>query len=176
MRTEYDGSNWCFNCLAMNPIVGRAMLRKGYDIEGSACHDVCIPLWCTPCVLAQMLHEVRTRGPIRSAPANNDQWRTGLFEFDFLACVLGFCAPYLGNALALEKFNDGNILLNFCFMPPALAYNLIREGYGIEGDCFMDICTMMWLGHCAVARLYQETKNRGLVTDQTKGPGSSLMK
>jgi hypothetical protein len=176
MRTELDGSNWVFNCLAMNQIVGRAMVRQAYGIEGTVGGDICIPLWCTPCVTAQLLHEVRTRGPIRSAPANNDQWRTGLFDWDFTACVLGFCVPHLGNALALEKFNDGNVLVNFCFMPPALAYNMIREGYGIEGDCFMDICLMMWLGHCAVARLYQETKNRGNVSQQKAGPGTALMK
>jgi len=176
IRSEMDGSNCVFNYLAMNPIVARHMVRNAYGIEGSAGGDMCLPLWCTPCVIAQVLNEVRSRGPISSGPGDNDKWQTGLFDWDFTACVLGCFLPYVGNALALEKLNDSNVVINLCCMPPALAYNIVREGYGIEGNCCLDILIMAYLGHCGTARIYQETQKRGKAAEQKVGPGTSLMK
>jgi len=173
MRTEYDGSSWCFNCLAINPVIARNMLRAGYGIEGSVAGDVCSPLCCGPCSTSQMLHEVRARGPIKNvSQPNTEPWRHGLCSFDLVACLFGCFLPNCGLATARNNFDDSSWLLNCCCLPPAFGRNLIREGYSIEGDCCSDICSSMWCLPCVVSQLYQETKSRGKPTH----PGAHHMK
>jgi hypothetical protein len=176
MRNEYDGSNWCFNLLSLNPTIGRNMLRAGYGIEGSVMGDICVPLICLPCVTAQMLHEVRSRGPIRNPSAHTDQWRNGLCSFDAVACLLGLCIPMCGIAMARDKYDNSGVCLNCLCLSPALGRNLVREGYGIEGDCCKDLCASMWLLPCVVSQLYQETRDRGNVHNQGAGPRANTMR
>jgi Cys-rich protein (TIGR01571 family) len=152
------------------------MLRAGYGIEGSVMGDICVPLFCLHCVTAQMLHEVRARGPIRNPSLHNEQWRHGLCSFDMTACLLGLCIPNCGLAMAREKYDGSSMCLNCLCLPPALGRNLIREGYGIEGDCCKDICASMFLLPCVVSQLYQETKARGNVHNSGVGPRANTMR
>ena len=61
--SEYDESNWCYNCLLKSPCAAQSIVREGpapmYNIEGSCLGDMCLPCWCHCCSVARLLNEVR---------------------------------------------------------------------------------------------------------------------
>ncbi|CAM9869447.1 unnamed protein product [Chrysoparadoxa australica] len=64
VRTGVDESDWMFNCCLLNPCIARSIVRKSYNIEGSAWGDCCYPIFCFSCTVCQMLNEVQHRGRI----------------------------------------------------------------------------------------------------------------
>jgi len=74
-RTEYDTSNWCFNCIVLNlgfpdVCVARNIIREGtYNIQGSCCEDIYMSTCCGPCVICQLLRENKVKG---GCPVNKD--------------------------------------------------------------------------------------------------------
>merc|ERR1712146_413195 len=65
--SEYDDSNWCFNCLLKHPCVTRSIIREGqYNIEGDCCGDMCVPFWCYCCSVVQHMNEVKHRGCVNN--------------------------------------------------------------------------------------------------------------
>jgi Cys-rich protein (TIGR01571 family) len=61
-RSQFDGSNQCFNHLCMTAPLLRNIVREGYAIEGGCCGDIMSVLCCGPCAACQLIHEVRDRG------------------------------------------------------------------------------------------------------------------
>ena len=65
--SEYDGSNFCYNCLLKNPCTAQSIIRegpvwgdkKGYNIKGECWEDLCVPIWCHCCAITRLLNEVR---------------------------------------------------------------------------------------------------------------------
>merc|ERR1712166_94768 len=65
--SEYDDSNWCYNCLLKNPCAAQSIVRegpvwgdkKGYNIKGTCLEDMCLPCCCHCCSVARLLNEVR---------------------------------------------------------------------------------------------------------------------
>ncbi len=51
--------------------------------------------------------------------------------------------------------------LNFCCGNPVLLYNMVREGYGIDGSCLGDTLTVCLCSCCAVTRVRAEVAKRG---------------
>merc|ERR1712070_813290 len=69
-RTEYDGSNWCFNCIFVSPCLVRSIVREGaFNIGGSCVGDICYSMCCLPCSISQMLREVRVRNTLAETQA-----------------------------------------------------------------------------------------------------------
>eukprot|EP00611_Tribonema_gayanum_P006360 TRINITY_DN15659_c0_g1_i1.p4 TRINITY_DN15659_c0_g1~~TRINITY_DN15659_c0_g1_i1.p4 ORF type:complete len:103 (+),score=29.11 TRINITY_DN15659_c0_g1_i1:1119-1427(+) len=63
-RAKFDGSNMCFNLMCMSSCLIRSVIRNGYNLEGSCCSDICIPLLFPCCAASQHLNEVDKRGKI----------------------------------------------------------------------------------------------------------------
>merc|ERR1719415_477352 len=42
----------------------RNLIREGYKIEGGCCGDICISMFCGPCVAIQLRSEVMYQPPI----------------------------------------------------------------------------------------------------------------
>jgi len=61
-RTEFDGSNWCYNCLCVHPLLHLSVVRHGYNIAGGCCSDVLGFHFCAPCVIGRMKKETGKRG------------------------------------------------------------------------------------------------------------------
>lgn len=89
-------------------------------------------------------------------------------------------------ASARTNYDNSNCVFNLCcFSGPGL-YNIVREGYGIEGKCVCcdafcghsltltyqgscvgDICVTLCCPCCSATRVYSETMVRGPVATQT---------
>merc|ERR1719334_647539 len=86
--------------------------------------------------------------------------------------------PQCYTARTRTKYDGSNCCFNLCcfgipFLPcpqPAIR-NIIREGYGIEGNCINDLC-VLWCCPCwAAIQLRQEVNIReNLVRVQQKAP------
>eukprot|EP01111_Echinosteliopsis_oligospora_P010861 TRINITY_DN344_c0_g1_i1.p1 TRINITY_DN344_c0_g1~~TRINITY_DN344_c0_g1_i1.p1 ORF type:complete len:102 (+),score=6.23 TRINITY_DN344_c0_g1_i1:55-360(+) len=62
-RSEFDGSNWCFNCLCVGGPVAYNIIREGYGVEGDCCTDILVSCFCAPCASTRLNAEVQARGP-----------------------------------------------------------------------------------------------------------------
>merc|ERR1712159_183265 len=177
-RTNFDGSNMCFNCLCASPCVVRNIVREAYNIEGTCAGDICLPIWCGACSIAQLLRESKTRGSATSALVQTNQgqvikaeqqeglntWTSGLCSCfdDFGSCAYAFCCPFCANASAVTNYDGSNWCFNCCAKHPCMAQSIIREGkYNIQGTCLEDICIPYFCTCCAVSRLLREVKARG---------------
>jgi Cys-rich protein (TIGR01571 family) len=58
-RSEYDGSNCCFNCCCVSMCLTRSIVREGLAIQGGCCGDILMPCICPSCVACQLINEVR---------------------------------------------------------------------------------------------------------------------
>ena len=58
-RTNYDGSDWCFNCMScLTPALARNIIREGYNIEVCCvCVCVCCVFGCV-CVCVCVCHSL----------------------------------------------------------------------------------------------------------------------
>uniref|UniRef100_A0A7S2V1M3 Uncharacterized protein n=1 Tax=Fibrocapsa japonica TaxID=94617 RepID=A0A7S2V1M3_9STRA len=63
-RTDFDGSDCCFNFLCFTPCLARSVIREGYNIEGSCIMDILCPWLCVECVACQLMNEVSDRGKV----------------------------------------------------------------------------------------------------------------
>eukprot|EP00052_Salpingoeca_macrocollata_P021964 m.189410 g.189410 ORF g.189410 m.189410 type:complete len:288 (-) comp21672_c0_seq4:185-1048(-) len=66
-RSEFDSSNWCFNCLCVSPCLARSVVREGYNISGNCVGDLLLPAFCPCCTTCQLLNEVRYRGEVSNS-------------------------------------------------------------------------------------------------------------
>jgi Cys-rich protein (TIGR01571 family) len=170
-RTEYDESNFIFNLLTLNPSMGRSIIRAGYGIEGNTVEDIVLPLFCQPCVVAQMLEEVRKRGAIPGATGGQQDWKKGLFQIDVKACLFAWCFTPCALAESRKRFDDSNYLLNCLCSSAALNRSIIRQGYGLKGDCLTDLLFGLCLPMCTVSQALQETEARGRVNNSKPAAG-----
>jgi len=92
------------------------------------------------------------------------QWQTGLCDLcsdGVGGCLYAFCFPHFAFASARTAYDGSNCCLNFCCGSPVLLYNIIREGYHIEGTCCCDLCIVYWCLPCAAVRMKGEVNKRG---------------
>ncbi|CAM9352404.1 unnamed protein product [Choristocarpus tenellus] len=94
-----------------------------------------------------------------------DEWKTGLLECCATGCgncLLGmFCQP-CAMASARSRLDGSDVLFNCCCIcNPAVARNIIREGYHIRGNFVTDCLagTLCW--PCTICQVRSETKKRG---------------
>jgi len=168
-RSEYDGSNWCFNCFCVTPCLSRSIIREGpFNIKGTWIGDVCTPCCCMPCAIAQHLRQVRsgTTGTVQAdqaAAMNANEWSSGLFGCfdDCGSCFYVWCCPCCASASARTGYDNSNCFFNCFAVTLPVARNIIREGeYHIEGTCGQDICLSICCHNCVACQLLRENKVR----------------
>jgi len=181
-REDFDGSNWCFNCLCLNACVLRNVVREAYNIEGTCLGDCCTPFLCNCCALSQVLREVKARGSANSITAQtssgqlvrvqtqegSNQWSSSLFSCcdDIGICFYGWCCPWCSLASTMTKYDNSNWCFNCCTKNVCLSQSIIREGkYNIDGDCCTDILVPCCCMTCVICRLAREVKARGSINE-----------
>lgn len=175
-RTTYDTSDCIFNALCVNTVIGRNIIREGYGIEGTCMNDILVGYCCTPCAATQLLNETKTRGPVTAhAAADNQPWSSKLFGCmdDTSICLYTYFCPYCSNASARTKFDGSNWVLNCMCVTPGLVRNMVREAYGIEGSCMMDILWSWCCATCSICQVAREVQMRGPIN--RAGPGAQKM-
>eukprot|EP00727_Mastigamoeba_balamuthi_P003746 m51a1_g13369 hypothetical protein (102) ;mRNA; f:830-1302 len=99
----------------------------------------------------------------------SDQWTNGLFSCaNFGNCAYAFFCGSCAFASARTRYDSSNWCLNLTFLTPPLTRNIIREGYGIEGNCCTDVLISCCCAPCTAAQLLNEVDSRGPVTSQMK--------
>jgi len=78
-----------------------------------------------------------------------------------LHCFKGFVFPMCAQAEARNRYDGTNFFFNCFCLNTAATYNIIREGYGLEGDCCTDIMIGGLCPCCAIIRLHAEIDARG---------------
>lgn len=162
-RTDYDGSEFIFNCCCMTLPGIRNTLREGYHIEGDCLGDILLSMYCRPCVVAQMMAEVQARGGRGGAFVPGMRaWRSGLCDCfnDCGTCMFGLCCPVCAIASARSSYDRSNFLFNCLCMHPAVSRNIVRQGLNIKGDCLDDLMTTLWCMHCAATQLLREVESK----------------
>eukprot|EP00760_Papus_ankaliazontas_P032954 PhM_4_TR609/c1_g1_i1/m.26097 len=163
LRSEFDGSSWCFNCMCVPGCVVRNIMREAYDIEGSCGGDILSGL-CACCNYTQLKKELQQPNRARAAMASvigRDQWKAPLCNTSGTGCLMATFCPVIAAAQARSAYDGSNCFFNFLLVNPVLARNIIREGYGIEGGCMGDIMIAACLPCCNACQLLEEVNVRG---------------
>lgn len=197
-RTNFDGSNWCFNCMCVTAGTTQSIIRDGYRIEGDCISDVCASCCLSPCATTRMLREVKNRGPCGSKTTitatgqlvrltdseKSRPWSTGLCEChqNCGICIRSFCCPCCSTASARTDYDGSSWLFNLVCATPCAVRNIIREGkFNIEGDCLTDCCIGCFCVPCSAAQMLRELESRKAtaapLTDlRNQAPGQHLGK
>jgi len=99
--------------------------------------------------------------PVRS---HDPHFKHGLFSCcsaGFGHCIYAFLFPQCSQASARADFDSSNCFFNCLCLNHIATYNIIREGYAIEGDCCTDILVGACCPCCAVVRIQSEVEARG---------------
>mmetsp|Transcript_12717 Transcript_12717/g.18757 ORF Transcript_12717/g.18757 Transcript_12717/m.18757 type:complete len:248 (-) Transcript_12717:198-941(-) len=182
-RSQLDGSNWCFNCLFLNPCAIRNIVREGYGIEGNMMDDIILSSFCCACTSCQMLNEVQDRGEVRVDRSSLEEslevheweqelWK-GMFE-DNVKGLFGCIFPTCTYAMARAAYDGSSELFNLLCVNPCLARNLIREGYGLKGNCMSDIFMGFCCLPCSATQSFIEGDSRGQVKKCCECEGTEL--
>ena len=76
-------------------------------------------------------------------------------------CTSAFICGHGVLASARTKYDGSNNCLNSWCIGPVGLRNIIREGYGIRGDCCTDCMVVTCCGPCAAIQTYNEVQVRG---------------
>lgn len=95
------------------------------------------------------------------------EWINNLCAFDLGICAYTFCCPTCAMASARTEYDSSNWMLNCCCLTPCAFRNIIREGYGIQGSCGLDVLLSLFLPHCTITQASMEVRSR-------PGPGKQL--
>jgi Cys-rich protein (TIGR01571 family) len=102
-------------------------------------------------------------GTLVTHAAPKSEWNTGLFQFKrpMGLCLYAWCFPCCATASARHEFDDSDFIFNLLTLNPIMARNIIREGYGIQGNACEDILVSHFCQPCAVAQFLEEVRKRG---------------
>jgi hypothetical protein len=165
-RENVDGTPCVFSFFFSNPCFNNNVVRRRYGVMGDDGEDAIKGIFLTSCAVRQALSESKIRG---RAPnfllfnwgADRDQWNVGLCDCNCqMALALFF--PTCVFASAREKFDGSSCCFNVLFGTPCSIYNMVRWGYGIEGDSCMDVIVPWFIAPCAAQRAYNESSMRWL--------------
>jgi len=84
-------------------------------------------------------------------------------EGDGCEVMFSFCCPCLAIPLAMSLHSGANCCFMALCAPPPASRNILREGYGIDGDCTSDICVGCFCMPCTARQMLYETRERGVV-------------
>jgi Cys-rich protein (TIGR01571 family) len=91
-------------------------------------------------------------------------------------CAYAWCCGPCAIADARTNMDGSNWCFNCCCVTPVAGYSIIREGYGIEGSCLMDIVTACFCTPCVASRLLRETHSRTKLSAKAGGAGAEQWK
>jgi Cys-rich protein (TIGR01571 family) len=94
----------------------------------------------------------------------SNEWSNGLLgccDAGAGTCLYTFCCPSCALATARSKLDSSSWTFNCCCLTTCLGYNIIREGYRIEGNCCTDIIKSVLCPCCVTAQMLQEVNTRG---------------
>jgi Cys-rich protein (TIGR01571 family) len=164
IRTRYDTSNWFFNLLCVGLPLSRNIIREGYGLKGHFFGDICISMSCTICAINQLLCEVKERDKVNGPTSGTEQWKVGLCDCcagGFWRCFYAFTIPHAAAASARSGYDLSEWMMNAQFGNPCIIRSIIREGYGIEGNCCSDCLTSTFCPCCVSAQVLNEVHTRG---------------
>jgi len=97
----------------------------------------------------------------------SDDWKNGLFSCDdkFGICIRTYLLPHCTLAQARSDYDGSNCCFNLCLAShnPHAIRTAIRHGYGIQGSCCGDLCSVALCHLCAIAQITREVQIRGPV-------------
>lgn len=164
-RTEFDGSDWCFNCMCIGLPAVRSAIRHAYKIKSDDCTEGILGnCLCMPCSIAQLRHEVSLRGRMpRTTQVPKEGWNVGMFDMfrDCSVFMYGLCCPQCAIAQARQEYDSTPCCQSFCCQSPVGVRSIIRVGYNIEGGCCGDILATACCLHCVACQLLNEVRARG---------------
>ena len=144
-RSNMDGSSCCFNCVAMNPISSRWLIRKAYGIQGGDFEDV-FSAWCCPCCSVNQLYQTTKAYGAPAADAGR-QFNTGAFttqasnENCCRNCMYSLCCCPCAIGTTMSQSVDMPFWMGCCCVNICMARNVVRYQYRIGGDdCCDDFC------------------------------------
>jgi len=104
---------------------------------------------------------------IVNSTATTADWSTSLFSCDETECMdillAWFCTPCF-SAKTRTEYDTSNCFFNFMCATPVMVRNIIREGYGIEGSCILDIFYIAFCPCCSTLQQHREVKRRGPIS------------
>jgi len=165
-RERVDGTHCCFNLCCVNQCTLFNVVRRRYGIQGTDLGDACYVYYCNTCAVRQALSEANTRGmctdrgPYKwSPPSQNTQtWRNALCACNCASCCYAYWFPCCIAAQTRTKFDDSHCCFNLAFTTMCDAYNMVRQGYGIDGNCCCDFIRVYYCGPCALSQSYEEVE------------------
>lgn len=90
------------------------------------------------------------------------------------SCVVAFVCCYDFSSAARTKYDNSNLCFNCCCMPHVAKRNVIREGYGIEGNCCGDIIISTCCKPCSGIQLMAEVQKRGPIRQSMTTPNVTV--
>lgn len=166
-RRALDQSNWCFNCLCLNPCTTNNIVREAYNIHGGCCEDFVLGWFCGLCSVSRIYFETQKRGRLGNQTYGQDGAENWVAGF----CCAGGCSTgcysVLCNPCATASARSGYDGSDWCFnllcVPLAMKRNIIREGYNIQGGCCEDLLLSVCCATCVTCQMLTEVKTRGRV-------------
>lgn len=122
-------------------------------------------------MVAARMQEMQ-RNEAAPAQGSSNEWTNGLFECcnsGVGTCLYAFCCTTCARATTRTNLDSSDWCFNFCCLTQVLGYNIIREGYGIEGNCCGDILKTLLCPGCTTAQMLQEVKARGGYQYENRG-------
>jgi len=182
-RSRLDNSDWWMNLFFLNSYTAYKLVAERYNIETDACCDcyncqcdICRGFWCMPCIVVQMLNEVKGRTPQGPSAENsiyfgpteqNRNWHYNLFS----CCSNMDTCPFITVAgvlpgidlAALAGFNAQALTMQIEHQQKGSGLNRMEHGYNCE-DCFTCGYDGWWFNWCCVnpviTRNYIRDQNR----------------
>jgi len=162
-RTNVDGTHCCFNlCCSFYPTQFN-VVRRRYGIQGDdfgdAMYTTCLPTCAGRQVLTEskMRGHLPDRGQYKWASQDMNVWQRGFCTPTGSCCYAMFC-PNCIAAQTRAKFDDSHCCFTLCFGTLCDTYNMVRQGYGIAGNCCCDCFVTQMCYPCALSRAYDEVE------------------
>ncbi|MES1913255.1 MAG: hypothetical protein MHM6MM_005462 [Cercozoa sp. M6MM] len=79
-------------------------------------------------------------------------------------CLFACCCTPCANASIRNEYDSSNWCFNCLCVTPSVLRNVIREGYGVDGNCVNDIIFGCCCAPCSACQLKAEVDARGAKT------------
>jgi len=183
-RSRLDNSDWWMNLFFLNSYTAYKLIADRYNIETDPCCDccscqcdICRGFWCMPCIVVQMLNEVKAINPhgpteensIYFGPAEaTNHWSTGLcgctqnMETCPFITIAGLI-PFV-DFFCLKAFNAQALTMQINHEQNGHGLNTMEHGYNCSDGCFSCGYDGWWFNWCCVSPVI----TRNYIRDQNK--------
>ncbi|KAH3758202.1 hypothetical protein Pelo_9911 [Pelomyxa schiedti] len=98
-------------------------------------------------------------------------WHHGLFDVmadGSKTCLYAYFCPPCALASARSDYDNSPFAFNLLCGSGVWFRHTIRKGYGIEGNCCLDILTAQFCGCCSIIQITAQVKKAGSKHDAAK--------